>query len=308
MKKFTWIALVLLCTLLFTAVAGAETYDHVLKRGMKDSTDVFPDGEDDIQYMQLRLSYYEYYTGKIDGNFGSGTYKAVVEFQRRNGLKTDGRIGGNTWAKLVAGDSIKKSDYNIYVDVTDESDQVIATVGFNTIRPGDKGDSVKEVQDKLKKLYFMNPNNASTSEYDATTTSAVKAFQAAVGLTSDGIVGEKTWNALEKAVSSPSTYFSTSKKIRRNVSTGMRGYDVYIVQQQLKANNYLPSILNIGYFDTATYQAMCDFQKKNGIALTGKLDANTKAALWGETYEQQIIDEDASDTAPYDRRQCRYRN
>ena len=60
MKKITWIALVLLLTLVFTAVASAVTYDHVLKRGMKDKTDTFPDGEDDIKYMQTRLAYYEY--------------------------------------------------------------------------------------------------------------------------------------------------------------------------------------------------------------------------------------------------------
>ena len=206
MKKLTWISLVLLLTLIFTAVAGAETYDHVLKRGMKDKTDTFPDGEDDIKYMQTRLAYYEYYTGKIDGSFGSGMYKAVVSFQKRNNLKADGKIGGNTWAKLVASDSLKKSDYNIYVDVKDESDTVIVTVGFNTIRPGDKGDSVKEIQDMLKKIYFYNPNRDSNANFDSTTKDAVKAFQKAVGLTADGIVGEKTWNALEKASASPGSY------------------------------------------------------------------------------------------------------
>ena len=36
MKKFTWILLVMVLVLACTAVAGAETYDHVLKKGMKD--------------------------------------------------------------------------------------------------------------------------------------------------------------------------------------------------------------------------------------------------------------------------------
>ena len=57
MKKFTWILLVMVLVLACTAVAGAETYDHVLKKGMKDATDPFPDSEDDIQYMQTRLAY-----------------------------------------------------------------------------------------------------------------------------------------------------------------------------------------------------------------------------------------------------------
>ncbi|MBQ4436006.1 MAG: peptidoglycan-binding protein [Clostridia bacterium] len=306
MKKFTWIALVMTLILLFTAVAGAETYDHVLKRGMKDKTDTFPDGEDDIKYVQTRLAYYEYYTGNIDGNYGSGTYKAVLSFQRKNNLKADGKVGGNTWAKLAASDSVKKSDYAIYVDVKDESESVIATVGFQTLRPGDKGDSIKELQDLLKKLYFYNPNRATTSEFDTTTKDAVKGFQASVALTADGVVGEKTWNALQAAVDSPSKYYSKSKKIRRNLGQGMRGYDVYILQQMLKDDNYLPAITNAGFFDQATYNALFAFQKKNSIALTGKLDANTKACLNGESYEEAIIEADTSATSPYDRPKLKY--
>jgi len=309
MKKFTWIVLVLILTLLVTAIAGAveETkYDHVLKRGMKDKTDPFPDDEDDIIYMQERLAYYEFYTGKLDGNFGSGMYKAVVAFQKKNNLKADGRIGGNTWAKLIATDSVKKSDYNIYIDVVDEAEEVVTTVGFNTLRPGDKGDSIYTLQEMLKKLYFYNPNKVSNAEYDSATSEAVKGFQVAVGLTADGVVGEKTWSRLEDAVANPGKYFTTSKKIKRNVSSGMRGYDVYIVQQQLKANNYLPAITNIGYFDDATYKALVAFQQKNKISVTGKLDANTKAALWGETYEEAIVEEDATATSAYDRPKLKY--
>ena len=306
MKKLTWISLVLLLTLIFTAVAGAETYDHVLKRGMKDKTDTFPDGEDDIKYMQTRLAYYEYYTGKIDGSFGSGMYKAVVSFQKRNNLKADGKIGGNTWAKLVASDSLKKSDYNIYVDVKDESDTVIATVGFNTIRPGDKGDSVKEIQDMLKKIYFYNPNRDSNANFDSTTKDAVKAFQKAVGLTADGIVGEKTWNALEKASASPGSYWSKSKKIRRNLGSGNRGYDVYILQQMLLDDNYMASIPVPGYFDDATYKGLYAFQTKNKLHLSGILDANTKACLAGESYEEAILEQDATASTPYDRPKLKY--
>ena len=38
---------------------------------------------------------------KDDGDFGSGTYSAVVKFQRDNGLEADGIVGKNTWAVLL---------------------------------------------------------------------------------------------------------------------------------------------------------------------------------------------------------------
>lgn len=38
-----------------------------------------------------------------DGEFGSGTLAAVRNFQRANGLYTDGCCGVNTWAKLLRG-------------------------------------------------------------------------------------------------------------------------------------------------------------------------------------------------------------
>lgn len=40
------------------------------------------------------------YQGPIDGKIGKNTNKAIIEFQRLNGLKPDGIIGKRTWAAL----------------------------------------------------------------------------------------------------------------------------------------------------------------------------------------------------------------
>ena len=42
------------------------------------------------------------YSGKIDGNIGPKTKKAIEEFQSQNGLKPDGKVGPKTWKALSA--------------------------------------------------------------------------------------------------------------------------------------------------------------------------------------------------------------
>ena len=40
------------------------------------------------------------YSGKIDGQIGSKTKAAIVEFQRQHNLKADGVVGQRTWTEL----------------------------------------------------------------------------------------------------------------------------------------------------------------------------------------------------------------
>ncbi len=42
------------------------------------------------------------YKGKVDGNIGPRTKKAIEEFQSQNGLKADGKVGPRTWKALSA--------------------------------------------------------------------------------------------------------------------------------------------------------------------------------------------------------------
>ncbi len=55
---------------------------------------------DTVKEVQRRLKRWGYYTGSVDGVFGSGTKKAVVAFQKKNGLTADGIVGRSTLAAL----------------------------------------------------------------------------------------------------------------------------------------------------------------------------------------------------------------
>ena len=73
-------------------------------------------------------------------------------------------------------------------------------VGHKTIKKGSVGPDVVECQQDLIYLgYDLSPYGAD-GKFGAKTEAAVKAFQGSVGLKQDGIVGPKTWEALDEAV------------------------------------------------------------------------------------------------------------
>jgi predicted chitinase len=53
-----------------------------------------------VRDLQRALKDAGFLPGPIDGKFGPGTEAAVVEFQHRHGLETDGEVGPATWGAL----------------------------------------------------------------------------------------------------------------------------------------------------------------------------------------------------------------
>lgn len=72
--------------------AYAQSVDAaVLKRGSR--------GED-VKTVQRKLQRWGYYSGSVDGIYGSATEKAVRYFQSKNGLTVDGIVGRKTYEAL----------------------------------------------------------------------------------------------------------------------------------------------------------------------------------------------------------------
>lgn len=53
-----------------------------------------------VTQIQTRLKSWGYYSGSVDGIYGSATESAVKYFQRKNGLNVDGQAGDKTLAAL----------------------------------------------------------------------------------------------------------------------------------------------------------------------------------------------------------------
>ena len=59
----------------------------------------------EVREVQRRLKNWGYYSGAVDGIFGSGTRKVVIYFQQKNGLTADGIVGKATYKALGMNDS-----------------------------------------------------------------------------------------------------------------------------------------------------------------------------------------------------------
>ena len=87
-RRFALLFLIaLLCALLLAQSAGAVAY----RQGSSGST---------VTTIQTKLKRWGYYTGSVDGIYGSDTVKAVRQFQSKNGLTVDGVAGNSTLAAL----------------------------------------------------------------------------------------------------------------------------------------------------------------------------------------------------------------
>ncbi|MGN0779815.1 MAG: peptidoglycan-binding protein [Aristaeellaceae bacterium] len=132
-----------------------------------------------VTNLQYTLYELDYYDGEIDGVYGDTTKDAVRAFQIQNNLSpVDGVAGNKTLQRLYSSSAIAASTN---------------TTKFTTLEKGDKGESVVQLQDVLKKLGYLS---TITGVYDSDTVTAVKNFQRYNGLTVDGKAGEATQQKL----------------------------------------------------------------------------------------------------------------
>ena len=83
------------------------------------------------------------------------------------------------------------------------------TVSYKTLRRGNYGELVKQLQTKLNALGYDLGVCGIDGDFGQATEKAVKAFQKDHGLTADGVVGQKTWAALESTETPAKQVFYT---------------------------------------------------------------------------------------------------
>ena len=140
-----------------------------------------------VKALQQRLAALGYYTGKIDGSFGTGTAQAVTAFQKANKLTADGVAGPKTMSRLASASAVAVATPKPTVTPTP------APAASTVLRHGDKGDQVRAMQKRLVALGYLK---AADGIYGIQTYNAVTAFQKRNGLKADGVAGAMTLNRL----------------------------------------------------------------------------------------------------------------
>ena len=207
-----------------------------------------------VKDLQTKLKKLGYYDAYVDGDYGDTTVAAVKAFQKKYNLTADGIAGKETLKKL---DSVYK---NADSDKDDDS-----------LRMGDSGSAVKDLQTKLKKLGYYDGTVDST--FGSGTYAAVKAFQKKYNLTADGVAGSETLKKLDSAYKN-----ADSDKDDDSLRKGATGSAVKNLQTKLKKLGFYNASIDGDYGDT-TVAAVKAFQKKYNLTADGVAGSETLKKL-----------------------------
>ena len=220
----------------YAALMGGDAKQYVMQQG---------DEGEDVKSVQQRLYELGYITdkGNITGTFGEKTEAAVKEFQERNKLTGDGKVGNVTMEKLYSTEVVSK---------------------FYSV--GDESDEIKTFQERLQKLGYYD--GKASGEFTKATAAAVREFQSANGLVVDGNVGPAT-----KAL------LLSSDAQSKVIKLGDSGSDVVAIQKRLAELGYMRAANATGYFGEITQEAVMAFQRRNSLGADGKVGTVTLNTL-----------------------------
>ncbi|WP_216829194.1 C40 family peptidase [Alkalihalobacterium elongatum] len=171
---------------------------------------LFGQEDESVVQLQVFLSTFNYYTGKVDGLYGILTKQAVRNYQRSHSLKADGIAGKKTLNHLYHDNTDvyntinykNMSNSDTYIEGANDVTSVLLSAEPSktltkiselssdlTLKMGDKGKAVILIQEKLSKLGYHEHIDGI---YGPKTKLAITHYQKAHQLTADGIAGPET--------------------------------------------------------------------------------------------------------------------
>ena len=242
MKRIGLLLGVLLLVSCFSITAFAKSV-FLVKEGMRG---------DNVRQVQELLIANGFLTGSADGVCGSETVEAIKRFQQSVGVEADGICGDETIALLMG-----------------QAPTSNAADGSGPLKPGMSGDRVKEMQEMLFSIGYLQ--TAPDGVYGSVTEAAVISFQSAAGLTADGICGNATLARLRELAagnSASNSAANVSDSGSGALKPGMTGDRVKGLQELLYKHGYLLTNPD-GIYGNATEIAVMNFQSDTGLTPDG---------------------------------------
>jgi peptidoglycan hydrolase-like protein with peptidoglycan-binding domain len=150
------------------------------------------------------------------------------------------------------------------------------------LRPGDKGERVRELQSRLYQLAWLP--EVTTGVYDATTKEAVQGFQVKRHLKGSGVLDRTSWRRLKAMTKTPTheAMFNVFHPGPPILQAGDEGDTVRDAQARLKQIAWIFGDVT-GTYDAGTVEAVRGFQAKRQVPVTGKIDKRTLDRLHAMT-------------------------
>lgn len=264
-----WIFGLIALALMWTALLSAQA--ETLKTG---------DTGDAVMELNTRLRQLNYSDQPGRDTYSDATAEAVKAVQKAYGLPETGEADEKT-LDIIYGECYRP-------------------LGANA-----RGEEVKLLQEKLKELGFYSGNI--TGNYQEGTLAAVKDFQRACSMEVTGIADVKTQEKLyglsvrpsptPSPVPSPTPMRTASptpgpyQAFSRTLKQGSTGKDVQKVQQRLMDLGFFTFYKTTENYKERTAAAVKEFQRKNGLKVTGSVDASTWDALFNDADVRGVGDE-----------------
>ena len=247
----------------------------------------------EVMVLQQYLLSLGYLSTQPDGQFGSGTERAVKLFQEANGLTADGVAGKGTLSILYGGNAVPYGSYFGGSSSSSSSNVIVsatATPKPNTdivIQWESEGDDVRQYQSRLVELGYLESKYV-TGKFNQPTVNATKAFQTMNGLKVDGAAGPQSL----KLIYSDDALDSNGDRVSERVvgasdavvsevlTAGMTGEQVRQLQRRLSELGYLSASFVSGIYDNNTQQAIRQFQQANGLSADGAAGSATQSQLY----------------------------
>lgn len=179
---------------------------------------------------------------------------------------------GVTWNKFLNDVNTYVKEWNGVAEIKKPNQpKAVVETGRedDLIRHGDKGNHVKELQEKLIAAGFSLPRFGADGHFGDETEKALRDFQRVAGIGVDGIFGPQSANALDSykrpAPTTPKVNYSRLLRLTRPY---MRGDDIKAVQRKV-------GVKVDGIYGPITERAVRDYQRRHGLTVDGIVGPQT---------------------------------